>query len=85
MKETLRFDEAQDPTEKAPTNPAPRKTEPRGETPSRGRLSDRCMRDPHNERNKIKILLRLEQRCAIIKAAEPLDGGERSFWDAELC
>ena len=31
MKETLRFDEAQDPTEKAPTNPAPRKTEPQRE------------------------------------------------------
>lgn len=43
------------------------------------------MRDLHDERNKIKILLRSEQRCAIIKAAEPLDGGERSFWDAELC
>ena len=86
MKETLRFDEAQDPTEKAPTHPAPRKTEPqRGETPSRGRLSDRRMRVLHDERNKIKILLRSEQRCAILKAAEPLDGGERSFWDAELC
>ena len=32
MKETLRFDEAQDPTEKSTFDPAPRKTEPqRGE------------------------------------------------------
>ena len=85
MKETLRFDEAQDPTEKAPTNPAPRKTEPQGGSSSRGCLSDSRMRVLYDERNKIKILLRLKWRCAIIKAAEPLDGGERSFWDAELC
>ena len=31
MKETLRFDEAQDPTEKSTFDPAPRKTEPQRE------------------------------------------------------
>ena len=85
MKETLRFDEAQTQQKKHLQIQPPERPSPRGETPSRGRLSDRCMRDPHDERNKIKILLRSEQRCAILKAAEPLEGGERSFWDAELC
>ena len=85
MKETLRFDEAQTQQRKHLQIQPPERPKPRGETPSRGRLSDRRMRVLHDERNKIKILLRSEQRCAIIKAAEPLDGGERSFWDAELC
>lgn len=85
MKETLRFDEAQTQQKKAHLTQPPERPKPRGETPSRGCLSDRRVRVLHDERNKIKILLRSWQRCAIIKAAEPLDGGERSFWDAELC
>lgn len=85
MKETLRFDEAQTQQRKHLQIQPPERPNPRGETPSRGCLSDRRMRVLHDERNKIKILLRSEKRCAIIEAAEPLDGGERSFWDAELC
>lgn len=85
MKETLRFDEAQTQQKKHLQIQPPERPSPRGETPSCGRLSDRRMRVLHDERNKIKILLRSEQRCAILKAAELLDGGERSFWDAELC
>ena len=85
MKETLRFDEAQTQQKKHLQIQPLERQKPRGETPSRGRLSDRRMGVLHDERNKIKILLRSEQRCAILKAAEPLDSGERSFWDAELC
>ena len=85
MKETLRFDEAQDQQkEHLQIQPPKRPAAQRGEL-RRGCLAYRRMRYLHDERNKIKILLRLKWRCAIIKIAGPLDGGERSFWDAELC